>query len=158
MGSFPMSVANNFCDQPFQKYLDSKTVLIYCPHPVLDIKIQNEDLKCLLSRWFLVKANPTEPQADLILCDGSLKVRVCKQTGHAKQSASFGWTYCASFELRISKPRPELTNVPEEEANEVHGQPRQIQHGRLGQGQRPSVKQNTCIFTFRSANKLYCII
>jgi hypothetical protein len=26
MGSFPMSFANNFCD--------SKTVLIYCPHPV----------------------------------------------------------------------------------------------------------------------------
>jgi hypothetical protein len=34
MGSFPMSVANNFCDQPLPKYLDSKTVLIYCPHPV----------------------------------------------------------------------------------------------------------------------------
>ncbi len=34
MGSFPMSVANNFCDQPLSKYLDSKTVLIYCPHPV----------------------------------------------------------------------------------------------------------------------------
>jgi len=30
MGGFPTSVANNFCDQPF----DSKTVLIYCPHPV----------------------------------------------------------------------------------------------------------------------------
>ncbi len=34
MGSFPMSVVNNFCDQPLPKYLDSKTVLIYCPHPV----------------------------------------------------------------------------------------------------------------------------
>jgi hypothetical protein len=34
MGSFPMSVANNFCDLPLPKYLDSKTVLIYCPHPV----------------------------------------------------------------------------------------------------------------------------
>ena len=34
MGSFPMSVANNFCDEPMPKYLDSKTVLIYCPHPV----------------------------------------------------------------------------------------------------------------------------
>ena len=29
-----MSVANNFCDQPLPKYLDLKTVLIYCPHPV----------------------------------------------------------------------------------------------------------------------------
>ncbi len=35
MGSFPMSVANSFCDLPLPKYLDSKTVLIYCPHPVL---------------------------------------------------------------------------------------------------------------------------
>ena len=34
MGSFPMSVANNFCDKLLSKYLDSKTVLIYCPHPV----------------------------------------------------------------------------------------------------------------------------
>ncbi len=34
MSSFPMSVANNFCDLPLSKYLDSKTVLIYCPHPV----------------------------------------------------------------------------------------------------------------------------
>jgi hypothetical protein len=29
-----MHVANNFCDLPLSKYLDSKTVLIYCPHPV----------------------------------------------------------------------------------------------------------------------------
>jgi hypothetical protein len=29
-----MPVANNFCDLPLSKYLDSKTVLIYCPHPV----------------------------------------------------------------------------------------------------------------------------
>ncbi len=35
MSSFPMSVANNFCDLWLSKYLDSKTVLIYCPHPVL---------------------------------------------------------------------------------------------------------------------------
>jgi hypothetical protein len=34
MGIFPMSVANNFCDMPLPKYLDSKTVLIYRPHPV----------------------------------------------------------------------------------------------------------------------------
>jgi hypothetical protein len=34
MGTFPMSVANNFCDTPLPKYLDSKTVLIYHPHPV----------------------------------------------------------------------------------------------------------------------------
>ncbi len=34
MGSFLMSVANNFCDEPLPKYLYSKTVLIYCPHPV----------------------------------------------------------------------------------------------------------------------------
>ncbi len=36
MSSFPMSVANNFCDLPLSKYLESKTVLIYCPHPVYD--------------------------------------------------------------------------------------------------------------------------
>ncbi len=35
--SFPMSVAKNFCDQPLRKYIDSKTVLIYRPHPVLFI-------------------------------------------------------------------------------------------------------------------------
>jgi hypothetical protein len=34
MGIFPMSVANNFCDMPWPKYLDSKTVLIYRSHPV----------------------------------------------------------------------------------------------------------------------------
>jgi hypothetical protein len=34
MGSFPMSIANNFCDKLLPKYLVSKTVLIYCPHPV----------------------------------------------------------------------------------------------------------------------------
>jgi hypothetical protein len=34
MGIFPMSVANNFFDMPLPKYLDSKTVLIYRPHPV----------------------------------------------------------------------------------------------------------------------------
>jgi hypothetical protein len=34
MGIFPMSVANNFCDMPLPKYPDSKTVLIYLPHPV----------------------------------------------------------------------------------------------------------------------------
>ncbi len=34
MSIFPMSVANNFCDMPLPKYLDSKTVLIYRPHPV----------------------------------------------------------------------------------------------------------------------------
>ncbi len=34
IGIFPMSVANNFCDMPLPKYLDSKTVLIYRPHPV----------------------------------------------------------------------------------------------------------------------------
>ncbi len=39
MSSFPMSVANNFCDLPLSKYLDSKTVLIYCPHPVIDLTI-----------------------------------------------------------------------------------------------------------------------
>ncbi len=34
MDSFPKRVAKNFCDQPLPKYLDPKTVLIYCPHPV----------------------------------------------------------------------------------------------------------------------------
>jgi hypothetical protein len=35
--SFQMSLANNFCDWPLPRYLDLKTVLIYCPHPVLYI-------------------------------------------------------------------------------------------------------------------------
>jgi hypothetical protein len=35
MGSFLTSVANNFCDQPLSKYLESKTVLIYCPQTVV---------------------------------------------------------------------------------------------------------------------------
>ncbi len=35
MDSFSKSVSKKFCDQPLPKYLDSKTVLIYCPHPVL---------------------------------------------------------------------------------------------------------------------------
>ncbi len=35
MCSFPKSVAKHFCDQPLPQYLDPKTVLIYCPHPVL---------------------------------------------------------------------------------------------------------------------------
>jgi hypothetical protein len=34
MGSFSMNVAKYFRDYPFCKYLDSKTVLIYCPRPV----------------------------------------------------------------------------------------------------------------------------
>jgi hypothetical protein len=42
MSSFPMSVANNFCDFPLSKYLDSKTVLIYCPHPVEDTSISSK--------------------------------------------------------------------------------------------------------------------
>jgi hypothetical protein len=36
MGIFPMSVANNFCDMPFPKYHDLKTVLIYRLHPVFE--------------------------------------------------------------------------------------------------------------------------
>jgi hypothetical protein len=42
MGGFPTSVANNFCDQPF----DWKTVLIYCPHPVylfLNQEMEDDD-------------------------------------------------------------------------------------------------------------------
>jgi hypothetical protein len=39
MDSFPMSVANNLCDKLLPKYLDSKTVLIYCPHPVAVIDV-----------------------------------------------------------------------------------------------------------------------
>ncbi len=38
MDSFPMSVANNLCDMLLPKYLDSKTVLIYCPHPVYEFE------------------------------------------------------------------------------------------------------------------------
>ena len=34
MGTFPMCVENSCCDKPLPKYLASKTVLIYCPHPV----------------------------------------------------------------------------------------------------------------------------
>ncbi len=33
-----IKVENNFCDLPLPKYLDSKTVLIYCPHPVFPEK------------------------------------------------------------------------------------------------------------------------
>ncbi len=36
-----MSVANNFCDMPLPKYLDLKTVLIYCPHPVFQENLTN---------------------------------------------------------------------------------------------------------------------
>ncbi len=39
MGIFPMSVANNFCDMPLPKYIDSKTVLIYRPHPVVPYRV-----------------------------------------------------------------------------------------------------------------------
>ncbi len=35
MGSFPMNIANYFYDKPLRKYLDSKTVLIYCPNLVV---------------------------------------------------------------------------------------------------------------------------
>jgi hypothetical protein len=45
MGSFPMSVARNFCDLPLPKYLDSKTVLIYCPHPVFGRKTRKGQTK-----------------------------------------------------------------------------------------------------------------
>ncbi len=34
-----MSVANNLCDKWLPKYLDSKTGLIYCPHPVYIIHL-----------------------------------------------------------------------------------------------------------------------
>ncbi len=34
MCRFGMSAANHFCDKPLPKYLDLKTVLIYCPSPV----------------------------------------------------------------------------------------------------------------------------
>jgi hypothetical protein len=43
MGSFPVSIANNFCDKLLPKYLVSKTVLIYCPHPVLDCSEGNTE-------------------------------------------------------------------------------------------------------------------
>jgi hypothetical protein len=43
MDSFPMSVVNNFCDKLLSKYLDSKTVLIYCPHPVDEKGLPGED-------------------------------------------------------------------------------------------------------------------
>ncbi len=40
------TVANNFCDMPLPKYIDSKTVLIYRPHPVYTslsrVRILNE--------------------------------------------------------------------------------------------------------------------
>jgi hypothetical protein len=35
MHSFPMSVAELLCDKLLLRYLDPKTVLIYCPLPVL---------------------------------------------------------------------------------------------------------------------------
>jgi hypothetical protein len=34
MHSFSMRPAKYFYDKPLPKYLDPKTVLIYCPHPV----------------------------------------------------------------------------------------------------------------------------
>ncbi len=49
MGIFPMSVANNFCDMPLPKYIDSKTVLIYRPHPVSFLKGNEENPALLLS-------------------------------------------------------------------------------------------------------------
>jgi hypothetical protein len=52
IGIFPMSVANNFCDMPLPKYLDSKTVLIYRPHPVFALALALPGLskgKCGLS-------------------------------------------------------------------------------------------------------------
>jgi hypothetical protein len=45
MGSFPMSVANNFCDKRLPKYLDSKTVPIYRPHPVY-MKYESKFFHC----------------------------------------------------------------------------------------------------------------
>ncbi len=53
MGSFPMNVAKYFCDYPFCKYLDSKTVLIYCPHPVYYLW-STTLLKCALAFTFRV--------------------------------------------------------------------------------------------------------
>jgi hypothetical protein len=34
IGSFPKSVTKHFYDEPLPQYLDPKTVIIYCPHPV----------------------------------------------------------------------------------------------------------------------------
>jgi hypothetical protein len=70
MGIFPMSAANNFCDMPLPKYIDSKTVLIYRPHPVsvpskskkqkTDLKVSGTDPRILIrtkmSRMYINKA------------------------------------------------------------------------------------------------------
>ncbi len=47
MGSFPMSLANNFCDKLLPKYLDPKTVLIYCPHPVRIFRVKVAPIRSL---------------------------------------------------------------------------------------------------------------
>jgi hypothetical protein len=39
MHSFSMRPAKYFYDKPLTKYLDSKTVLIYCPHPVDELLV-----------------------------------------------------------------------------------------------------------------------
>jgi hypothetical protein len=56
MGIFPMSVANNFCDMPLPKYLNLKTVLLYCPHPVHEYQCtayfsNNEKLKSFMKTF-----------------------------------------------------------------------------------------------------------
>jgi hypothetical protein len=50
MNSFPMSVANNLCDKLLPEYLDSKTVLIYCPHPVEAYKVPTLNFRYLERR------------------------------------------------------------------------------------------------------------
>jgi hypothetical protein len=60
MGIFPMSVANNFYDMPLPKYLDSKTVLIYCPHPVYFHRQKNAMTGILLKSNGITM--PTFPQ------------------------------------------------------------------------------------------------
>jgi hypothetical protein len=51
MSIFPMSVANNFCDMSLPNYLDSKTVLIYRPHPVF-VSRRYSIIQSIIHRYF----------------------------------------------------------------------------------------------------------
>ncbi len=52
ISSFPMRPAKHYCEKPLPNYVDPKTVLIYCPHPVFsDQKINREKFFKLKSKF-----------------------------------------------------------------------------------------------------------
>ncbi len=75
MDSFPMSVANNLCGKLLPKYLDSKTVLIYCPHPVLEYsdfnKLMGFTSKRLLYFFILFRYRTRSPYSGTGLVSAS---------------------------------------------------------------------------------------